>query len=72
MVGAAAVEYAPMFDTVCVRTARNLPAASSASSASVTWSRPWPSLRKLSERSAIHFTGRPSRRAAQATSTCSG
>ena len=47
-----------MFDTVFVRTARNRPSASSASSASVAWSRPWPSLRKLSERSAIHFTGR--------------
>ena len=32
--------YAPMFAVVCTRIARNLPCASSASSACVTWSRP--------------------------------
>ena len=35
-------------------------------------SRPAPSARKASERSAYHFTGRPSFFAANSTATCSG
>ena len=35
-----------------------LPSASNAISAWVTWSRPWQSVRKASERSEFHFTGR--------------
>ncbi len=35
------------------------------------WSRPWVSETKDSVRSPIHLTGRPTRRAAQATRACS-
>ncbi len=42
------------------RTARKRPSASSASSATFSWSRPWLSERKLAERSSVHLTGRPS------------
>src|SRR5947209_3984443 len=45
--------------------ARNLPSWSSASSAVVTWSRPWASETKDSLRSAVHFTGRLSCLAAE-------
>ena len=44
---------------VLTRSARNVPSASSASSASVTLSRACASLKKASERVLIHFTGRP-------------
>ena len=50
--------YAPMLAVVLTRMARNLPSLSSASSAFVTWSRPWASERNDSLRSAVHFTGR--------------
>ena len=46
------------------RIARKRPSASSASSATFSWSRPWLSERKLPERSSVHLTGRPSLRAA--------
>ena len=54
------------------RTARNLPFLSSASSASITMSRPCASDMKASLRSEYHFTGRPSRSDANITSSCSG
>ena len=44
---------------VLTRRPRNVPSRSSASSASVTLSRAWASLRNASERVLIHFTGRP-------------
>ena len=37
-----------------------------------SWSRPWLSETKLPERSSVHFTGRPSARAACSTQTYSG
>ncbi len=46
--------------------------ASSASAASVTWSRPITSARKVSLRSPVHLTGRPSSRAANAAIAYSG
>ena len=49
-----------------------MPCASMASSAWVTWSRPWASDMNDSERWAVHFTGRPSLRAAQTTRNSSG
>jgi hypothetical protein len=48
-----------------------LPPRSNAISTSVTWSRPWASFRKLSRRSAVHFTGRASALEAQAATTSS-
>ena len=48
------------------------PSASNAISASASWSRPLKSARNDSLRSAIHFTGRPIRPAAQSTATSSG
>ena len=45
----------------CTRSARILPSASNAISAWVTWSRPCASVRNASERSRVHFTGRPTR-----------
>ena len=48
-----------MFAMVCTLSAVKLPSASIASSAWVTWSRPCASDRKLSVRSPVHFTGRP-------------
>jgi len=50
---------------VLTRSPSILPSAESASSAWVWWSRPCASDRKLSLRSPVHFTGRPTRRAAQ-------
>ncbi|MDT4841842.1 hypothetical protein D3C72_1569020 [compost metagenome] len=64
--------YAPMLATVCTRIARNLPSASSASSALVTWSRPCASVRKDSLRSAVHLTGRPTFFEAHVSATSSG
>ena len=49
-----------MLAMVCTLSAVKLPSASMASSAWVMWSRPCASERKLSVRSAVHFTGRPS------------
>src|SRR5215468_6734852 len=47
-----------------MRSAKNLPRSSSASSTSLTASRAWLSLRKASERFDIQCTGRPTLRAA--------
>ena len=55
-----------MLATVSTRMPWILCSASRASSAVVTWSRPMASERKVSLRSPVHFTGRPSARAAQA------
>ena len=44
---------------VLARSAVILPSASNAISAWVTWSRPCASVRNASERSQVHFTGRP-------------
>ena len=60
-----------MLAVVLTRRARNLPFSSSASSTVVTWSRPWASERKASERSAVHLTGRSTLGAAQAHTTSS-
>ena len=56
-----------MLAMVSTLSARNLPSLSSASSAWVTWSRPWQSVMNDSERSAVHLIGRPTRDAAQQT-----
>ena len=56
--------YAPMFAYVRMRIAVKRCSASIATAASLTWSRPWLSERNVSERSASHFTGRPTLRAA--------
>ncbi len=56
-----------MLHSVWTRSARNLPSASSAISAVLTWSRPCASDMKLSLRSAVHFTGRFTFPAAQVT-----
>ena len=61
-----------MLATVATLRPRNLPFSSSASSAWVTWSRPWASVMKDSARSAVHFTGRPTRLAAHTTTVSSG
>ena len=61
-----------MLPKLVSRTARELPSASSASSAVTSWSRPWLSDTKLPERSSVHFTGRPSARAACSAQTYSG
>ena len=61
-----------MLPKLVSRTARKCPSASSASSAVTRWSRPWLSETKLPERSSVHFTGRPSARAACSTQTYSG
>ena len=53
-----------MFEVTCTRIPVMRLLASNASSAVVTWSRPMVSERKLSPRSARHFTGRFSIRAA--------
>ena len=63
--------YAPRLAVVFTRMARNLPSLSSASSATVTWSRPCASDRKASERSEVHFTGRLICFDAQVTTTSS-
>jgi hypothetical protein len=68
----ALLRYAPRFPKPVIRTARKRPSASSASSASTSWSRPWLSERKLSERESVHFTGRPSSRAACSSAGYSG
>ena len=52
-------------------SARKLPFSSSASARSTVIARPWWSERKLSERSAHHFTGRPNLRAAYMTQIAS-
>ena len=57
--------YAPRFAVVCTRMPRNRPSLSIASSACVTWSRPWASDTKDSLRSAVHLIGRPTRFDAQ-------
>ena len=51
-----------MLAIVSTLSPRNLPFSSSASSASLTWSRPCASEMKPSLRSLTHFTGRPSLR----------
>jgi len=53
------------------RMARKVPAASSASSASLMQSRPCSSASGASLRSQVHFTGRPSLRASHSTWRCS-
>ncbi len=60
-----------MAATTFTRSARNLPFLSSASSASVTLSRAWASLRNASERVLTHFTGRPTVLEASSTSATS-
>ena len=57
---------------VRTRIAKNCPSLPSASSAVVMWSRPCASDRNASERSEVHFTGRPSWRDAHVTTTSSG
>ena len=53
----ALLSQAPRLPYPVTRSARNFPAASSASSATISWSRPWLSDMKLSERSSVHLTG---------------
>ena len=60
-----------MLATVATRSPSISPSAARASSAFVTWSRPWASARNDSERSARHFTGRLSLPAAQVTAISS-
>ena len=74
MVGTAlakVLRYAPRLASVCTRMARNLPLASMAISAWLTWSRPWASVRKDSLRSAVHLMERLSLRAPQVRQTSS-
>src|SRR5262249_57549423 len=63
---------APTLLVLNARYARNVPPASSASSAWTRRSRAWQSLTSDSRRSPVHFTGRRTRLAAHATSGYSG
>ncbi len=72
MSGDTTESQAPTLPKPVMRTARKVPALSSASSAVISWSRPWWSETKLPERSSVHFTGRPSTRAACAMQMYSG
>jgi hypothetical protein len=63
--------YAPRLAVVFTSIARKRPSRSSASFARVTWSRPCASVMNDSERSAVHFTGRPSCFAAHVTTASS-
>src|SRR6266480_6854428 len=65
--GESETQRAPTLERLEARSARNFPSARSASSTSVTRSRPWESERKASDREAVNFTGRPSLQEAQST-----
>src|SRR5438067_13811473 len=64
--------YAPMLAVVFTRIARKSPWSFMASSAVVTWSRPWASVRNDSLRSAVHLMGRPTRFDAHTSAVSSG
>ncbi len=71
--GPALEQYAPRLAVVSIRTARRLPSASKLPVTSVKLSRPWLSLKNISERSPVNLIGRPRAMAAWAatqTSEC--
>ncbi len=71
MPGVTSCRYAPIDAWTSARSAVILPSFVAASSSVVTKSRPWIVASAFSERSSIHFTGVPRRRASATASNSS-